>query len=310
MVGAIFYLSLLAFYFLGANLWHFNGNASGLGVFGQGAVQRWLVLPLMASALLLTLLFPIMSAETFGLNLLLSFAASLILLLVLALTITLAGGVPLRYLRTHHRTSQYRTVSEFWRGPKCSSHLKFLVALLGMFVVCIFAAAVGAAWIVESIIIIAKLWSVAGAYWWRAALVFGPTLILGGPLITMLLVLGLLGRILGEARREWLLRLVVLIVAWIGLYIVLCIMSFGFYHLVYRVVRAIGSSGLGTWLRENSWKIVSAVVGWMVATYAGARAGESSKSSGAKFGGVEFLARVGPYVFIARCCCRCQRWLR
>ncbi len=92
VVGAIFYLSLLAFYFLGHNLWCFKGKAAEYCAFGQGAVQRWLVLPLLASALLLTLLFPIMAAETFGINLLLSFAGSVLLLLVLALTVTLAGG--------------------------------------------------------------------------------------------------------------------------------------------------------------------------------------------------------------------------
>jgi len=63
VVGAIFYLSLLAFYFLGHNLWCFKGKAAEYCAFGQGAVQRWLVLPLLASALLLTLLFPIMAAD-------------------------------------------------------------------------------------------------------------------------------------------------------------------------------------------------------------------------------------------------------
>src|SRR6266567_1516829 len=292
VVGAIFYLSLLTFYFLGHNLWCFKSKACGYGAFGQGAVQRWLVLPLLASALLLTLLFPIMAAETFGLNLLLSFAGSVLLLLGLALTVTLAGGVPLCYLQTHHRTSRYKSVSEFWRGPKCSSHLKFLLALLGLFVVCIFAAAGGAAWIVGSIIIIAKLWSVAASGWWRVALVVGPALILGGPLVTMLLVVGLLGRIFEDVRREWLSRLA----AWMGIFILVWILSFSFSLFGYYMV---------TWLWTKFWAGIPVLAGWLTASIGGLLAGKSPKSSGAKsdtaprFSLIELLALVGPYIFIA-----------
>lgn len=292
VVGAIFYLSLLTFYFLGHNLWCFKSKACRYGAFGQGAVQRWLVLPLLASALLLTLLFPIMAAETFGLNLLLSFAGSVLLLLGLALTVTLAGGVPLCYLQTHHRTSRYKSVSEFWRGPKCSSHLKFLLALLGLFVVCIFAAAGGAAWIVGSIIIIAKLWSVAASGWWRVALVVGPALILGGPLVTMLLVVGLLGRIFEDVRREWLSRLA----AWMGIFILVWILSFSFSLFGYYMV---------TWLWTKFWAGIPVLAGWLTASIGGLLAGKSPKSSGAKsdtaprFSLIELLALVGPYIFIA-----------
>ncbi len=292
VVGAIFYLSLLTFYFLGHNLWCFKSKACGYGAFGQGAVQRWLVLPLLASALLLTLLFPIMAAETFGLNLLLSFAGSVLLLLGLALTVTLAGGVPLCYLQTHHRTSRYKSVSEFWRGPKCSSHLKFLLALLGLFVVCIFAAAGGAAWIVGSIIIIAKLWSVAASGWWRVALVVGPALILGGPLVTMLLVVGLLGRIFEDVRRDWLSRLA----AWMGIFILVWILSFSFSLFGYYMV---------TWLWTKFWAGIPVLAGWLTASIGGLLAGKSPKSSGAKsdtaprFSLIELLALVGPYIFIA-----------
>ena len=292
VVGAIFYFSLLAIYFLGENLWGFKVKAGRHRPLGQGAVQRWLVLPLMASALLLILLFPIIAAETFGLNLLLSFAGSMLLLLVLAFSITLAGGAPLCYLQTHHRTSQYKSVSEFWNGPKCFSHLKFLFVLLGMFVVCILAALGGASWIAGSIVLVAKLWSVAGACWWRAALVIGPPLILGGPLVTMLLVIGLLGRTFQDARREWLSRLA----AWMGLFILLWILSFGFSLFGYYVV---------IYLWEQLWAGIPVLAGWLTTSLGGLLTAKSSKSAGAKadeapkVGVAELLAIVGPYVFIA-----------
>jgi hypothetical protein len=301
MIGAIFYLSLLAIYFLGGSLLRFDkGTAGRPGAFGQGAVQGWIVLPLVVSALLFTLLFPIMMAQTFGANLSLSFLGSLFLLLLMALTITLAGGAPLAYLKSHQRTSQYNRVGEFWSGPKCFSHVKFVFATFGLCSLCALSALGGAAWIAGSIILVAKLWwvvtklwCVSGEYWWRIALVVGPPLILAAPLITMLLVSGLLGRTFQDARREWLSRLT----AWMGLYILLWILSFSFALFGHCVV---------IWLRTKLWTAgVPILASWIMSSVGGVLAAKNPKSSGAKsdkqsqFGAIEILAVVGPYVFIA-----------
>jgi len=45
---AVFCLSLSAFYFLGKNLWRFRDEPGGNKIFDQGAVQAWIVLPLLA----------------------------------------------------------------------------------------------------------------------------------------------------------------------------------------------------------------------------------------------------------------------
>jgi hypothetical protein len=289
LVGVIFYLSLVAINLVGRSLRGFSEP----GAFGQGKVQLWLVMPMMASAWLTTLLFPLMAANTFGIHLLLSFFGSMLLLLALALTITFAAGAPLCYLKSHHRTAQYNSVAEFWgEKTKCFSHVKFVVAVLGLVGVSVLSAAGGAAWILGSFFLFAKLWSVTGHYWWRVVFIVGPPLILGGPLVTMLLVVGLLGRTFEDARREWLSRLS----AWMGLYILLWILSFVFALLGYDIV---------TWLCKRLWAGVPALAGWAATSIGGLLAGKSSKSSGAKSfdapqpSAIERLAVIGPYVFIA-----------
>jgi len=289
LVGVIFYLSSIAIYFLGRSLWRFRAP----GFFGQGAVQVWLVLPTLASALLTTLLFPLIAANTIGIHLFLSFLGSMLVLLALALTITFAAGAPRCYLKSHN-TAQYESVRQFWREkPKCFSHLKFAIAMLGLVIVSVLSAASGAAWIFGSLVLFAKLWSFLGEYWWRGVLIVGPPLILGGPLVTMVLVLGLLGRTFEDARREWLSRLA----AWMGLYILLWISSFSFSLLGYDIVK---------WLGKQLWTAgVPALGSWAAASIGGLLAGKSPKSSGAKSSdapkpsAVERLAVFGPYVFIA-----------
>jgi hypothetical protein len=312
VVGAIFYLSLAAFYFAGRELWIFglkdpansgSRDSSSFGSkkpsifgstnsFGQGGVQLAIVLPLMGAALLLTLLFPVLSGETFGFRLLLSFLGGMFLLFVLALTITFAGHAPLSYVKTHDRTSQYENVSDFWRLPKCFAHLKFILAILALLVACALAAVGGAAWIAESLIFVARLWSVTGAFWWRIVLIIAPPLILGGSLVTMLLIVGFLGRTFRDSHREWLSRLT----AWMGLFILLWTLSLGFSLLGYHIV---------LWLWKEFWVAgVPVLTGWVTISLGGLFAGKSSKSSGGKddkspkLGPIELLAVGGPYIFI------------
>jgi hypothetical protein len=294
-IGAIFYLSVSAIYKVGVNLQYFvKADAGGKGTSSQVEVQQWLVLPLLVSALLFTLLLPMMSATAFGFNLLLSFFLSSLILLTLSLTITLAGGVPLSYLKSHQRTALYGSVREFWKEkPKCYSHLKFVFAILAMSAASLLAAVCGAIWMVGVVVLGAKLSSFAGGYWWRLALVIEPPLILVGPLLTMLLAVGLLGRTFQDARREWLSRLA----AWMGLWGLLWILSFGFSLFGYFAV---------VWLWHKLWAGESALVAWLVTSLGGLFAAKSSQTSGAKsdsaataFSPLEFVALVAPYVFIA-----------
>lgn len=293
VIGAIFFLLLLATYFMGKNLSSLsNGTANKLYAFGQKKVSRWIVLPLTASAFLLTLLSRAIMAYTFGLNLALTFLVSGFLFLVLALTFAFAGEAPLCYLKTHHRTSGYDSVRDFWNGPKCFAHVKFVFVILGLCGICALAAAAGSAWIAGSIILLAKLWSVAGHYWWRAVLVASPPLMLGGILVTILFVTGLLGRMFDNSRREWLARLA----GCIGMVILLWSLSLGFSLFGYHIV---------IWLWYKLWAGAPVLAGWIMASVGGLLAGKSSKSTGTqsdeqpRFNAIEIVAVVGPYVFIA-----------
>jgi hypothetical protein len=301
VVGTIFYLSFVAIYFVGRDLGTFGSpNPSGKrgigqtkGTLRQEGVQRVIVLPLMVSALLLALVFPVISGRTFGFHLVLTCVASGFLLLVLALTIAFAGRAPLSYLKTHHRTAQFDNVGDFWRMPKCWVHLWFAVAILGLLIACVLAAAGGAAWVFGSFILVAKLWSWTGTLFPRFVLIVAPPLFLGAPLVTMLLLVGFLGRTFRDSYREWLSRLA----AWMGLFMLLWTLSMGFSLLSHRVV---------LWLL---WKLrsvgIPAFVGWLASTVGGLFAGKSAKSSGANsdkassFSAVEVVAVAGPYIFIA-----------
>ncbi|MGA8272941.1 MAG: acyltransferase [Candidatus Sulfotelmatobacter sp.] len=292
-VGAIFYLTLQAAYLIGENLVSFSRESAGEPrAYGQQGVIRWIVLPLTVSAMLLTLLLPFAMADMFGINLALICLASAFLLLALSLTVALAGGAPLCYLQTHHRTSQYKKVSDFWNQPKCFAHLKFVFVMLGLFSVCAISAVAGAASIGGSIVLLGKLYHISPHYWWRLVLVAGPPLTLAGPLVAILLVIGLLGRMFDDGRREWLTRLA----GCIGLIILLWILSFG--------SSLFGHSAV-VWLWVKWQRGVPALTVWAAATIRGLLAGKSSKSNGAEsdepsgLSEVEIAAVVGPYVFIA-----------
>jgi hypothetical protein len=299
--GAIFYLFLVAIYFVGRDLWTFGSpNPSGRSGIGQAkgtlrqeGVQRVIVLPLMAAALLLALLFPVISAQNFGFRLVLTSTASMLLLLVLALTIAFAGRAPFSYLKTHHPTAQFDSVREFWRMPKCWVHLRFALAILGLVTACVLAAAGGAAWVFGSFLVVAKLWSWTGTLFPRLVLIAAPPLLLGAPLVTMLVLVGFLGRTFRDSHREWLSRLA----AWMGLFMLLWTLSVGFSLLGYRVVM---------WLSGKAWAAgIPALTGWLVSTVGALFAGKSAKSSGANsdkasgLGAIEVVAVVGPYIFIA-----------
>ncbi len=232
-LGAIVYLMLLATFLIGANLLRFSQITAGEKVgFGQEQVNQWIVFPFTISALLLTLLLPFMRNDSFELNCAIATLVSGCLLLILALTVAMAGGAQLCYLKTHQQTAQYASVSEFWKQSKHADHRSFVLVTLGVCSLCVVSAAAAAGWIGASVVLLSKLQSVSGAYWWRTVLVVGPPLMLGGPLVALLLVIGMLGRMFDDSRREWLTRLA----GCIGLFALLWIVSLSFSLFGHHVV--------------------------------------------------------------------------
>jgi hypothetical protein len=295
LIGMICFLPLLAYDAVAKNLALLRGPGSdeekGLG---QGGVQKWIVVPLLVAALLLTLLLPMISSAPFGIHLAVVFLGSFALLLAFALVIVFAGGAPLSFLRSHQNSSHFKNVAEFWgQKPKCFAHVKFVIVLCGFVIAALFAAMCGAAWIAGSMVFVAKLWAYTGWLWWRSVLVLLPPLILAGPLFTMLFLLGLLGRTFKDERREWLSRLA----AWMSLYSLAWVLFFGFSLL--------GHSAF-VLLRMKLIAGIPVLITLIGTSLGGLLAGKNSKSNGAtddrapsNFGPVELLATVGPYVFIA-----------
>ena len=285
--AAISYLFLVAVFFVGESL--AKVSRSPEENLGQSGVQAFLVIPLLAAGVLSSLVF---SISLLGINLALSFILATVLHLILAATITFKGGAPLSYLKSHHRTARYGSFKEFWKQkPKCVAHLRAVFAILGLCVIVIFAALFGAVWNVSATLAMAWLWSYMPKHGWELALVIGPPLALGGPLITMLVVIGLLGRALSDARREWLSRLA----AWIGLYGVTWTVFVGFSLFSHPVV---------TWLGAHFKTKIAGLLGWAGTTVAGLLAGKSSRTGAiakedSKFNVAELVATVAPYVFIA-----------
>ena len=228
LTSAIIYLFLAATFFIGGNLVQIKAGPDQ--VFGQPEVQFLLVVPLLAAGTLATFLFPI---SLLGIDLGLAFLLAAALHLILAAAVAFGGGAPLSYLKSHHRTARYESFAEFWnQRPKCFAHVKAIFALLGFGFIVLLAALFGAAWSVAANLIMALLWSYGPSHGWELALVIGPPLALIGPLITLLVVVGLLGRSFSDARREWLSRLA----AWMGLYAVVWLLFVGFSLFGHAVV--------------------------------------------------------------------------
>ena len=285
--AAICYLFLVATVFVGDNLAKIAKDVKESS--GQSGVQALLVFPLLAAGVLSTFLFPI---SLLGINLVLSLILALVLHVMFAATIAFKGGVLVSYLKSHHRTAQYKSFREFWnQKPKCFAHVRAFFAILGFLLIICFAAMFGAAWNASANLIMAWLWSVRPAQGWELALVIGPPLALIGPMITMLVVVGLLGRAFSDAHREWLSRFA----AWVGLYGVAWGVFVGF---------SLFGHSLVAWFGTYTTKAVG-LGGWIATTVAGLLAGKSSHTASAtsekssKFNALEIVARVAPYVFIA-----------
>ena len=288
-VGAITYLVLVTTFFIGENLSQIDAKPTE--IFGQPGVQALLVVPLFVAGILNTLLFPI---SLLGLNFAVSFLLAAALQLIFILTITFRGGAPLSFLKSHHRTARYKSFAEFWnQKPKCFAHVRAVFAILGLCLIALFAAICGAVWNVVANVLMAWIWSYCPAHGWELAVVVGPALTIVGPLIALLIMIGLLGRAFSDARREWLSRFA----AWIGLYAVTWLGFVGFSLFGHAAV---------VWLSAHVKTEIGGLVGWMGTTLAGLLAGKSSRTGGAaedrsssKLNVLEVVAVVAPYVFIA-----------
>lgn len=293
-VGAIFYLMLQSIYLIALNLASFyKERGEEKGAYEQGGVNWWIVLPLTLAAVLLTLLLHFITADLFGLKLAVTFLAAAVLFLALALTLAFKGGAPLCYLATHHLiTDSKEKVRDFLKREWSAAHWKFVFVLVVLVLLCALAAIGAAAWIVGSIVLLARLWTPLHDSWWRVVLIIAPVLNLAGVLVTILLVIGLLGRMFDDSRREWLTRLA----GCIGLVILLWVVVVGFSVFGHHIV-------LLLWSKVSAG--APALAAWIAATAGGLIAGKSSKSSGTqsdeapRFNAVELAAVVGPYVFVA-----------
>jgi hypothetical protein len=288
IAAAISYLFLVAIFFLGENLAKINNKANE--IFDQPGVQALLVVPLLAAGILTTFAFPV---SLLGINLLLSLLLATGLHLIFAATITFKGRAPLSYLKSHHRTARYESFKQFWnQKPKCFAHIRAVFAILGLCLIVVFSALFGAVWNVSASLLMAWIWSYFPSYGWELALAIGPPLGLIGPMITMLALVGLLGRAFSDARREWLSRFA----AWVALYGLIWIVFVAFSLFSYPAI-----AFLGPYFKAK----ILALLGWAGTTLAGLLAGKSSRTTGAttektsKFNTFELIANVAPYVFIA-----------
>jgi hypothetical protein len=131
----------------------------------------------------------------------------------------------------------------------------------------------------------------AGA--WHA-FVWGPPLVLYAFSLTVVALIGMMGRQSSEGVREWWSRLG----AWLAIY--------GFAWMVIAVAAVYGPLFVSWITRVHPWTSMSAVAGWLGTVAAGLFAGHSGSTSGTanrekppKSKTLEVVAKVAPFVFIA-----------
>jgi len=257
----------------------------------QSSVQGLVVMPLLAASFLITLLFPIQFA---GFQYVLGLILVPALFFLLAFTVTFAGGTLTAYLRSHHFiTREENARNFFWRRSWCFAHVRGVIAFVLLVLTAVVVAAAGTAW--HLLISLMTMWlpRLSPHNLWRLELLIAPPLYLFGPLLSVLLLIGLIGRTFKDSRREWLARLG----AWAGLYMLIWLVFvggslFGMVILKWLVARLwAGIPALAAWLGTSGWSVL---------------AGNSSHTAGAKddkgpssFSALEIVAKIGPYVFVA-----------
>jgi hypothetical protein len=120
------------------------------------------------------------------------------------------------------------------------------------------------------------------------ALVFGPSLILTCTTVAVVIFIGLTGRSSYESTREWWTRLG----SWLGIY--------GAGYLLIATSAVLGPYWILALFSVQYWEIPWATVAGVAGTVlSGVVAGKSSKTTGARSGFSEYLAKAGAVLFIA-----------
>jgi hypothetical protein len=128
------------------------------------------------------------------------------------------------------------------------------------------------------------------------AFVWAPAIVLYAFALSIILLIGMMGRESTEAVREWWSRLG----AWLSIY--------GFAWMLIAVTAVYGPMLAAFILDSGTWKGSSVVGGWLVTTVGGLLAGKSGSTGGRLKGESEktttqkilnLAATIGPYVFIA-----------
>ena len=147
------------------------------------------------------------------------------------------------------------------------------------------------------IVLFVHMWArVADEGRWHA-FVWAPAMVLFAFSLTIVVLIGMLGRQSTEGVREWWSRLG----AWLLIY--------GVAWMLVAVATVYGPQ-FATWiLNDDAWKGFSAIGGWMATTLAGIMAGNSASTGGVPKGVksektiseklLNVVAIIGPYVFIA-----------
>jgi hypothetical protein len=256
----------------------------------QSRIQAWIVFPLLLASLVVTLLFPI---GALGIDFVWAWVLVPILYAVLTLKVIFAGGTLTSYLRSHHFIAANESAKDFWERQWCFAHVRAIIALVLLFLVALVAAIGGGAWHLLVSLMTVWLPKTCATHLWRLELVIAPPLFLLGPLLSVLLLIGLIGRAFKDSRREWLARLG----AWVGLYGLSWILFVGGSLFGYVIFK---------WLTCKIWAGLPALVTWLATSANSVLAGQSSKTAGpkddkapSKFNLLEIVAKVGPYIFVA-----------
>lgn len=242
----------------------------------DAGVQVFLVLPLIAWALLVTLL-----QEVIG-----PFASPTLMLVVSGVAgLALMGGA------LAFRGGALAAFAKNSGGMSTPWKRRF--AIVGIALAVFFAAILGTIWILVVPPLVAELLaSFVAVDVSRLRVLVGPPLVLLGPMLAVVVLVGLLGRTYQDLRREWLSRLT----AWGGMYAALWMVYVGIAYAAQPSVE---------WLASNAAAGIPTLATWVGMTTAGVLAGKSAQTAASPGttparGRVpkELLATVAPYVFV------------
>lgn len=278
IVAVILLVLLGAVTLLGsANLSDKYAETSATLLLDDAGVQVFLVLPLIAWALLVTLVQEVMGPfESPTLTLVVTGAAGLTLM---GGALAFRGGALVSFARN--------------RGVKVLPWKPKTFATVGIVLVVLFAAILGTVWTLVVPPLVAQLLaSLVPVDESRLRVIVGPPLVLLGPMLALVVLVGLLGRMYQDFRREWLSRLT----AWGGMYAALWMVYVGIAYAARPSVE---------WLASHAAAGIPTLATWLGMTTAGVLAGKSAQTAASQGtppakGRVakELLATVAPYVFV------------